>query len=145
MSCLGLHEIVTESLEASLVFFKSLLFKYHFDFFFLGELTLPFEHFHLTAADFGLTLLKTSFNELTQIDCALLDFFESLSQLLLLLELFLKVCKLSLKLALLLIKMILVLSLLRFELCLMMHLHLQLFTSESLRMCLNSFLLLLYE
>jgi hypothetical protein len=66
-----------------------------------------------------------------------------MSKFLLLFELLLKMNELSLKLPLLLIQMILALPLLGLKFSLVMHLHLQLLSCQSLLMCLHSLFLFL--
>ena len=130
-------------MQASLVFFKALLFENDLDLFLLSQLAFTFQHLHLTAAHLGLTLLEAALNKLTEVDSALLDLLQGLPQFLLLLQLFLQVYELTLQLPLLLVKVVLVLSLLGLQLGLMMHLHFKLLTGKSLLMRFNSFLFLL--
>ena len=99
-------------MQASLIFFKALLFENYLNLFLLSELAFPFEHLHLTAAHLSLALLEAALDKFAQVDGALLDLLQGLSQFLLLLQLFLQMNELSLQLPLLLVKVVLVLPLL---------------------------------
>ena len=77
-------------------------------------------------------LLEAALHELTQINRALLDLLEGISELLLLSQLLLEVLGFTVKLPLLLIQLVLVLALLRLQLGGVMHLHLQTLTGDGL-------------
>ena len=132
MRRLILSKILSIPLQPAFFLLQLLLLQRQLNLFLILQLPLLLDYLHLASPHLLLPLLEPAFHELAQVDRALLDLLEGLSELLLLSQLLLEVLRLTVELSLLLLQLVLVLALLRLQLGRVVYLHFQTLTGDGL-------------